>query len=108
MPQSFISLEACSKNDIDYKYESTSTGIFKCADFAQQLLRLGESGSAVDANTDSISFTPDFCNLMNSPEEKIAKGFSGISINFRNHQWLCDRAILAPMNDGVNQINTEI
>ncbi|KIH68827.1 hypothetical protein ANCDUO_00834 [Ancylostoma duodenale] len=34
--------------------------------------------------------------------------FPDISNNFRNHQWLRDRAILAPMNDSVNKINAEI
>ncbi|RCN36628.1 hypothetical protein ANCCAN_17490, partial [Ancylostoma caninum] len=76
--------------------------------FAQQLLRLGDGDFPVDPDTDLISFPSDFCNLTESAEELIVKVFPDITNNFRNHQWLCDRAILAPMNDGVNKINTEI
>ncbi|RCN44385.1 hypothetical protein ANCCAN_09599 [Ancylostoma caninum] len=62
----------------------------------------------MDPDTDLISFPSDFCNLTESPEELIVKVFPDITNNFRNHQWLCDRSVLAPMNDGVNKINTEI
>ncbi|KIH43499.1 hypothetical protein ANCDUO_26493, partial [Ancylostoma duodenale] len=83
-------------------------GDLSAQSFAQQLLRFGDGDFPVDPDTYSISFPSDFCNLTNSPEELIVKVFPDISINFRNYQWLCDRAILAPMNDGVNKINTEI
>ncbi|KIH67418.1 hypothetical protein ANCDUO_02256 [Ancylostoma duodenale] len=83
-------------------------GDLSAQSFAQQLLRLGDGDFPVDPDTDLISFPSDFCNLTESPEELIVKVFPDITNNFRNHQWLCDRAILAPMNDGVNKINTEI
>ncbi|EPB66767.1 hypothetical protein ANCCEY_14141 [Ancylostoma ceylanicum] len=83
-------------------------GDLSAQSFAQQLLRLGDGKFPVDPNTDLISFPPDFCNMMDSPEELIVKVFPDIGSNFTNHQWLCDRAILAPMNDSVNKINTEI
>ncbi|RCN50729.1 hypothetical protein ANCCAN_03114 [Ancylostoma caninum] len=83
-------------------------GDLSAQSFAQQLLRLGDGDFPVDPDTDLISFPSDFCNLTESPEELIVKVFPDITDNFRNHRWLCDRAILAPMNDGVNKINTEI
>ncbi|KIH61447.1 hypothetical protein ANCDUO_08283 [Ancylostoma duodenale] len=83
-------------------------GDLRAQSFARQLLRLGDGDFPVDPDTDLISFPSDFCNLTESPGELIVKVFPDITNNFGNHQWLCDRAILAPMNDGVNKINTEI
>ncbi|XP_075703412.1 ATP-dependent DNA helicase Pif1-like [Rhinoderma darwinii] len=34
--------------------------------------------------------------------------FSNIAFNYRDHEWLCQRAILAPKNDSVNAINQQI
>ncbi|KIH67553.1 hypothetical protein ANCDUO_02114 [Ancylostoma duodenale] len=76
--------------------------------FAEQLLRLGDGKFPVDPDTDLISFPPDFCNTVASPEELVNKVFSDICENFRSHQWLCDRAILAPMNESVNCMNVQI
>lgn len=36
------------------------------------------------------------------------KVFPNLPNNFKNHDWLCERALLAPKNDGVNKINNEI
>ncbi|KIH57822.1 hypothetical protein ANCDUO_11985, partial [Ancylostoma duodenale] len=83
-------------------------GDLSAQSFAQQLLRLGDGEFPVDPDTDLISFPSDFCHIADSPEELIVMVFPDISNNFRNHQWLRDRAILAPMNDSVNKINTEI
>ncbi|EPB68564.1 hypothetical protein ANCCEY_12347 [Ancylostoma ceylanicum] len=81
----------------------------ECArSFAEQLLRLGDGTFPVDPATDLISFPSNFCNVVASLEELVDKVFSDISENFRNHQWLCDRAILAPMNESVNNINVQI
>ncbi|EPB67919.1 hypothetical protein ANCCEY_12989 [Ancylostoma ceylanicum] len=85
-----------------------SEGDLSAQSFAQQLLRLGDGKFPMYPNTDLISFTPDFCNITDSPEELIVKVFPDISNDFTSHQWLCDRAISAPMNDSVNKINTEI
>ncbi|KIH67354.1 hypothetical protein ANCDUO_02315 [Ancylostoma duodenale] len=59
---------------------------------------LSDGAFPVDPATNLVSLPPDFCNLTESSEELITK----------NHQWFCDRAILAPMNDSANKINTEI
>ena len=34
--------------------------------------------------------------------------FPNIRLNFKNHTWLCERAILAPKNISVNDINSQI
>ncbi|RCN39175.1 hypothetical protein ANCCAN_14900 [Ancylostoma caninum] len=76
--------------------------------FAEQLLLLGEGKFPVDPINDLISFPSDFCNVVTSLEELINKVFPDIRDNFKNHKWLCDRAILAPMNESVNNINIQI
>ncbi|RCN49487.1 hypothetical protein ANCCAN_04428 [Ancylostoma caninum] len=68
-------------------------GDLSAKSFAQQLLRLGDGDFPVDPDNDLISFPSDFCNLTESPEELIVKVLPDITNNFRNHQWLCDRAI---------------
>ncbi|EPB66296.1 hypothetical protein ANCCEY_14614 [Ancylostoma ceylanicum] len=62
--------------------------------FAEQLLRLGDGKFPIDPDNDLISFPSNFCNVVASLDE--------------NHQWLCDRAILAPINESVNNINVQI
>ncbi|RCN48288.1 hypothetical protein ANCCAN_05577 [Ancylostoma caninum] len=76
--------------------------------FAQQLLQLCDSKLPVDPDTDLVSFPSDFCTTVASLEELISNVFPDISNNFESHQWLCDRAIPAPMNDSVNNINIQI
>ncbi|XP_058064651.1 uncharacterized protein LOC131214286, partial [Anopheles bellator] len=34
--------------------------------------------------------------------------FPDISRNYKSHDWLCERAILAPKNDDINKINNRI
>ncbi|KIH46987.1 hypothetical protein ANCDUO_22957 [Ancylostoma duodenale] len=81
----------------------------ECAhSFAEQLLRLGDGKFPVDPDTELISFPSNFCNVVASLDELVDMVFLNIRENFRNHQWLCDRAILAPMNESVNNINVQI
>ncbi|EYB87952.1 hypothetical protein Y032_0254g286 [Ancylostoma ceylanicum] len=76
--------------------------------FAEQLLRLGDGKIPVDPETDLISFPSNFCNVVASLEELVNNVFPDIRENFTNHQWLCDRAVLAPMNESVNYMNMQI
>lgn len=50
----------------------------------------------------------DFCQLVTSIIELIHKIYPNIVVNLKNHAWLCERAILAPKNDSVNEINEYI
>ena len=76
--------------------------------FSHQLLSLGEGNLPTDPETNLISFPSDFCQLMPSIQEVVDKVFPNILTNFQKQQWLCERAILAPKNECVNNINIQI
>lgn len=76
--------------------------------FSKQLLSLGEGKIPMDPNTKEIQFPTDFCQLQPSLQDVINKVYPNILENFKKHDWLHERAILAPKNDEVNKINNQI
>ncbi|KIH67432.1 hypothetical protein ANCDUO_02239 [Ancylostoma duodenale] len=76
--------------------------------FAQRLLLLGERKFPVDPIGDVNSLPSNFCNTVTSLEELMNNVFPDIRDNFKNHKWRCERAILALMNESVNNINIQI
>ena len=52
-----------------------------------------------------IQLPADFCNLVTSKNELIEKVFPNILKNYKNNKWLNERAILAPKNIDVHEIN---
>jgi hypothetical protein len=63
--------------------------------FAKQLIDMGDGKIPVDPESSEISFPPNFCQLQSSIVDVEQKVFPDISRNFKNHNWLCERAILA-------------
>jgi len=76
--------------------------------FAKQLLDMGNGKLSIDPTTREISFPPNFCQMQSSIQNVVQKVFPDITKNFKNHDWLCERAILAPKNDDANKINNQI
>lgn len=76
--------------------------------FSQQLLDFGNGKIPIDPATNCITFPPDFCILTTSKEELIQKVFPNIIQNYKNHDWLSARAILAAKNIDVNEIYMNI
>lgn len=76
--------------------------------FAQQLLDIGDRKLPIDPTTREISFPPNFCQMQSSIQNVVENVFPDITNNFKNHDWLCERAILAPKNNDVNKINHQI
>lgn len=76
--------------------------------FSKQLLNIGDGRHPIDKETQEISFPENFCQMVPSLQDVIAKVFPNISINYKNHDWLYERAILAPKNKDVNKINHQI
>lgn len=76
--------------------------------FSKQLLDLGNGRMPSDPTTNCITFPPDFCQMTLSIEELINCVFPNIERNFKNKEWLCERALLAAKNIDVNSINSAI
>lgn len=55
-----------------------------------------------------IAVPNNFCKIAQSIDELIECVFPNILQNYRNHDWLRERAILAPKNIHINAINFEI
>jgi hypothetical protein len=83
-------------------------GDVSAGDFAEQLLTIGNGKAPVDPTSGLISISNNFCNVVESIEMLKSSVFPHIKINFKDHQWLCQRAILAPKNSSVNAINLQI
>ncbi|XP_043259365.1 uncharacterized protein LOC122403185 [Colletes gigas] len=76
--------------------------------FSKQLIAIGNGEVPVDVTTGLISFPSNFCNFVTSKDELIRKVFPDIVVNYLNHDWLSERAILAAKNKDVNEINFKI
>ena len=76
--------------------------------FAQQLLTLGDGKVPVNPTNGLISIPNSFCNLVESIEVLKTSVFPNIQHHFKDHKWLCERAILAPKNNSVNTINLQV
>lgn len=76
--------------------------------FSKQLLDIGNGKIAEDISTGFITFPTDFCQLTESKEELIRRVFPNIVQNFKNHNWLSERAILAAKNKDVDDHSATI
>ncbi|XP_073820577.1 uncharacterized protein [Musca autumnalis] len=75
------------------------------AEFSRQLLELGNGQIPIDVSTGLISFPENFCEFTSSKEELISKVFPGIPQNYKNLDWIAERAILAAKNKDVDSLN---
>lgn len=76
--------------------------------FSEQLLDIGNGKIPVDISTGCITFPADFCQFIESKTELIIKVFPNIAQNYKNHDWLSERAILAAKNIDVDELNFKI
>ena len=74
-------------------------------DFSEQLLTIGNGRVPVDKSSGLISFPQNFCNFVSSKDELINKVFPNIITNYKNNEWLSERAILAAKNKDVDDLN---
>jgi hypothetical protein len=83
-------------------------GDVSAGQFAEQLLAIGNGKIPVDPANGLINISDNFCNVVRSVEELKNNVFPNIQTHFKDHKWLCERAILAPKNVNVNAINLQI
>ena len=76
--------------------------------FCRTLLSIGNGSFPSDPRTSMIQLSPDFCCLVSSADELIERVFPNLNSNYRNKVWLCERAILAPTNELINELNLTI
>ncbi|XP_054091748.1 uncharacterized protein LOC128923513 [Zeugodacus cucurbitae] len=74
-------------------------------DFSEQLLTIGNGQVPVDESSGLISFPNNFCNFVSSKDELINNVFPNIISNYKNNEWLSERAILAAKNKDVDDLN---
>ncbi|GBM79771.1 hypothetical protein AVEN_229698-1 [Araneus ventricosus] len=73
--------------------------------FTKQLLSLGDGKFPTKSASDLISIPSDFCVSVPSLKELMRHVFLDISNKYKDHHFLCERAILAPKNENVAKIN---
>ncbi|GFX49106.1 hypothetical protein TNCV_3077241 [Trichonephila clavipes] len=76
--------------------------------FAKQLMDVGNGRMEIDESIQCITLPANFCKITESIDELVQKVFPNIAQNYKNHQWLSTRAILAAKNIDVNTINFTI
>ncbi|KAL4143314.1 hypothetical protein QTP88_005660 [Uroleucon formosanum] len=76
--------------------------------FSKQLFDIGNGKFPIDMLTGCINFPLSFCQLTRSKYELIQKVFLDVARNYRNHDWLSERGILAVKNIDVNELNFKI
>jgi len=84
------------------------TGDASAGIFSEQLMILGNGKAHQHSNTGLCQFPRNFCNIVCSVDELKANVFPDIHHNYRRHEWLCGRAILAPKNEYVHTLNLQI
>lgn len=69
------------------------------------MLTIGNGQVPVDESSGLISFPNNFCNFVSSKDELINNVFPNIISNYKNNEWLSERAILAAKNKDVDDLN---
>lgn len=100
-------VETCSKADSYHQHASPIANDRSAAAFSKQLLDIGEGKIPID-DTGLITLQNNFCTLLQSKEELIESVFPNIVQHYQRNDYLSERAILAPKNVHVNEINFAI
>ena len=72
--------------------------------FSDQLLKMGDGRPPFEPGS-PIVFPQGFCLVVSNVQELIDRVYPDLNENARSHDWLAERAILAPLNRSVNELN---
>ncbi|CAB3255838.1 unnamed protein product [Arctia plantaginis] len=99
-------INACLKSSNLWRYYRVALlNDTSAQDFSEQLLTIGNGQVPVDESSGLISFPNNFCNFVSSKDELINNVFKDIISNYKNNEWLSERAILAAQNKDVDALN---
>lgn len=73
-------------------------------DFADRLLDIGNGHLPVDSDG-MVTVEPNYGQIVAKREDLYDCVYPDLARNYRNTEWLCERAILAPRNDMVSTTN---
>lgn len=73
--------------------------------FAEELINIGEDLLQKD-NNQQITLNNRLCTITNNVNELIDKVYPDLLNNYENDDWLCERALLAPTNEHINELNS--
>jgi ATP-dependent DNA helicase PIF1 len=83
-------------------------GDTSAGNFSRTLLQVGDMTHPVDPATGELTFPKDLGNVVNNLDELVQNVYPKLGHRFKDLNWLCERAILAPKNDIVNTINEHV
>lgn len=111
-------LNACLKTSFLWKYVKTLSLKTNMRTFLQQneaskiyaenLLKIGDGLLEMNPITKEIQFPENFCQYTNSIPDLISKVYPNIKMQYKNSEWLSERALLAPTNEIVHKMNDQI
>jgi hypothetical protein len=76
--------------------------------FSNYLLSIGNGKEKVDVETGKIRLSEDFCKVCPNINSLIQHVYPNLNQHIADHKWLHERAILAPINVKVDEINFSI
>ena len=80
----------------------------EAGDFSSTLLKIGNGEIPAAAENGMIEIPARCATIVPSLDELIENVYPAIDSNLSDHEWLCERTIMAPKNDDVNSINNLI
>ncbi|XP_049316944.1 uncharacterized protein LOC125779714 [Bactrocera dorsalis] len=111
-------INACLKSSVLWRYAQKLTLNINMSihlqndpaahEFSKQLVQIGDGKIQIDRTNGLITIPNNFCTITKSIDELIDCVFPNILQNYRNYDWLRERAILAPKNIHINAINFQI
>lgn len=78
------------------------------AEFSKHLLDIGNGKVPIDGSTGLITLPNNFCLITQTKAELVQSVFPNIAQNYKNYEWLSERAILAGKNKDVGELNDNI
>ena len=104
-PNRIAAVSTCVELDREQSYSTSDLLSYVQNNISKLTSEQKDIYDKIDSISGRIQLPADFCNLETSKNELIEKVFPNILKNYKNNKWLSERAILAPKNIDVHEIN---